>query len=853
MLTRLRDRPGSRGERGQVVVLFALLLPVFLSLGAIVISIGNWYTHGKHLQTKADAAAFAGGSVWGFPCGPDIDLKIEGQARTYAGPHMKADGTPYTGLAFNNQVGGVTGSQIHVVLNGSAWYDDDSNPFPAERDDPANASICDAKILDVKLTEDNSFPLFRYLPFFPDIKRKARVEIDQIESLSGLLPIAVRIPRPLSAAAVFYNENSGLILDVRYMCESTNVGGLPAGLGGWTTLDPTNNQGPMGTSLCPSWTPPFNVGARTGVVVATSFRPACDIANPPPGPCLQDSGWVGQQVNNFCRQASGSVQCWDATGTGSTQNVQSGIQLIRGYPNAGGPPPPLRSVYLDGAPANCGAYFNSVSTTCTARLNVALDLSAYTGQYPNPSPPPLQITAPLIASDVQVRYRLVRGDGSSSCNYGVNCNVLANSAGASGAMVGFSTGGNASSPDLPLTPDSQGNAVALEIRLRNASGGGLPAACGNANFNANCRWFYTGSATNASTAPTDVAILADPVQRSFSGSVDRTGPLRWTRLTADTDNPCDSVPNLGLSETAEAASVPAGGHCFYFEMGLQGGIARDQDEPSIAFNLGSTGSQRALIDCDDVAGSNLMTEIQNGCPRYATHQFTYTPYCPNVNSITGLLAPHPAPWDASNGWPPAGGTRCVITQTGASNQIIPGFNQRFFGVQNNPTCPADNAQGYVPGRNYWHDNNNMYNGATFAETIPTLVHGNNLRTDDPRLVTLFFTPYDSFSSGGNEPFPIVGFGAFYVTGYGRTTGGGGSWQGGAPEDPCTGGNVGNPLDGLPYGWGNEPPPDLNLGANQTWVWGHFVNPVLLTSNATPTATLCNPGASFQPCVAVLVE
>ena len=44
------------------------------------------------------------------------------------------------------------------------------------------------------------------------------------------------------------------------------------------------------------------------------------------------------------------------------------------------------------------------------------------------------------------------------------------------------------------------------------------------------------------------------------------------------------------------------------------------------------------------------------------------------------------------------------------------------------------------------------------------------------------------------------FGTFYVTGWGRVTGGGLTI-----DDPCTGGNNGNLFDGT----GNEPPPDLN--------------------------------------------
>jgi hypothetical protein len=180
-----------------------------------------------------------------------------------------------------------------------------------------------------------------------------------------------------------------------------------------------------------------------------------------------------------------------------------------------------------------------------------------------------------------------------------------------------------------------------------------------------------------------------------------------------------------------------------------------------------------------------------------------------------------------------------------------GFNQRLFGVSNNPDCPMETGN-FVPGRNYWHDANNNFDNFTFAQDNPAPTRGNRLKiVEDPRYVTLFFTTYDSFSSTGNETFPIVGFGGFYVTGYGRTSAGGGSWQGGAPEDPCDQGNSGA-LDGIPFGVGNEPPPDLNLGANQTWVWGHFITPVILTNNGTPTDKLCDP-SDGEPCVAVLVE
>ena len=59
MLKHSRSRRGE--ERGQVVVLFALLVPVILAIGSIVMSVGNWYVLKRHLQTQVDAAALAGG------------------------------------------------------------------------------------------------------------------------------------------------------------------------------------------------------------------------------------------------------------------------------------------------------------------------------------------------------------------------------------------------------------------------------------------------------------------------------------------------------------------------------------------------------------------------------------------------------------------------------------------------------------------------------------------------------------------------------------------------------------------------------------------------------------------------
>jgi hypothetical protein len=48
-----------RHEAGQTVVLFAILLPLFLGLGAIAVDVGYWYVVRKTAQDAADAAALA--------------------------------------------------------------------------------------------------------------------------------------------------------------------------------------------------------------------------------------------------------------------------------------------------------------------------------------------------------------------------------------------------------------------------------------------------------------------------------------------------------------------------------------------------------------------------------------------------------------------------------------------------------------------------------------------------------------------------------------------------------------------------------------------------------------------------
>jgi Putative Flp pilus-assembly TadE/G-like len=808
-----------RREAGQVVLFFALLLPVLLGIGAIVGGIGNWYVHGKNLQTKADAGAFAGGGRWAFPCGPQIDTRIADTARLYAGSN-------------NPQVGKVPDANVKTRLNALRWYDDDSNPGQLDFDNPTG-SVCSAMRLDVKVTEDNSFPLLSLMPLFPDIKRKAVVQIEEAEGLTGLLPIAIRAPEPVSAAAVYYNEETNRVLGVKYLVKADGIiaptiPGIPGGLQGWTQNNPEDPATGSGSNPYGFWSR-FAPGAKTGVLLAVSFRGACNDASLPPSntkitttaaPCFQDE-YVGQPVSSLCNQGGSTqiVNCFWSTGNWPSEVQQAGLQFIHGYGvnNPGAGPPLVESVYLDGPSANCGAYYAPLQpSTCTAVLHASINI----GSFDPDGPGPLQDTRS--AADTEVRYRIVSDSGTYCAFNTPTCDLLGS--GGPGSTSWTTTN------DLPtFDSGSLRNSIVIRVRLRNTSVGGNP--CGG-TYSSGCQWFYKAGSGALGVAPTDAEVLPDPLQRSFRGNTVSAGSTRWLRLTTDDD--CD--PFTGNVQDGQAASVLAGGqHCFYMDFGLKGGLALNSSDPMVLFNDGVGPSQMGAVDCDPAIPQGQMLEdgILNGCqPWYAKHPFDYNPLCPQQNNL--FTTPNPgAPWDDGR-WPPI---RCIKTRpTGSMNQIEQGFKLRFFGDKNANSCPTTpvGANGYVKGRNYWDIDNNIpaLGGGTYG--YKEGAHDTLFPDGDPRIVTIFIAPTEAFAATGQNTYPIAGFVEVYVTGFGRM-------KSNNPDDPCPGNTAPAEID------------DCQGSSCGYAVWGHLINYAVPSPQATPSGIVCNPGASLQPCVATLVE
>jgi Putative Flp pilus-assembly TadE/G-like len=177
-------RRHTRDERGQVVVLFALFLPVLLALSSVVLDVGNWYVHKKHLQTLVDAGALAAapkfvGCSFQYGDPATANHAIRTAALEYAGDPSRDPATR------NRQH--QAPDNVHVLLNSTRYW---------EPGDPVDGTAvmgldytwdidgsggggdpCSERSLDVKATDEDVPFLVGILPILPDIKTRARVEV----------------------------------------------------------------------------------------------------------------------------------------------------------------------------------------------------------------------------------------------------------------------------------------------------------------------------------------------------------------------------------------------------------------------------------------------------------------------------------------------------------------------------------------------------------------------------------------------------------------------------------------------------------------------------------------------------
>lgn len=311
IVERLRD------EHGSIIPLVALLLLFIVALIALPVEVGNWYEHRRHLQLQVDAAALAGGGLFG-EC-----VQNAAKAETF----MEGEADKYVGLASTNQqVGGAAGHGSFARVYESSTFPPPSSQSP---DDTVAGNPCASGMFDVKATESDIPKFFAFSPL-ATIHAHARVALRQLNEATGMLPMAVPDVRFNYIFATFINESTGNpIAGCPSGCTvQLQKSGVSGGKQLWTT------QAPLNVRIAAN-----DVGVRMRLVGGAD----------PSAPCSQLY-----------------TECYDATSA-------NGLIHIRGW-DASATAPTVHNAWL--LAGNClpDAYFTTAD--CSAGLQAEVDLGS---------------------------------------------------------------------------------------------------------------------------------------------------------------------------------------------------------------------------------------------------------------------------------------------------------------------------------------------------------------------------------------------------------------------------------------------------------------------------------------------
>ena len=340
-----------RGENGGIIALTGLLLPALVVLLAVVIQIGNWWVHKRHLQIQVDAAALAAGQQFAdclHQSGGTVESQMENIALDYGGRSWNAQvGTP-------DSAGPVTLSFQHNA------YPPPANPPAAETDVAEGQDACTSAMFDVKATEAG-IPNFFKLPLLPiSVHAHARVQLRLLTELKGLLPVAVPDVRFNYAFATFIDETTG---NPPSGCPGTctiqlQKSGVTGGEQFWATATPLSV--PITSA---------HIGVRLRLVGGPNPGAACDTLY---------------------------TECYDANSTG-------GVVHIRGWSSGSGVS--LHNAWLLGGSCDPDAYF--AKADCSGGVQAEIDLGDHTASGAG-------ITTNVWASvDGGGKYPLTKGVGTT--------------------------------------------------------------------------------------------------------------------------------------------------------------------------------------------------------------------------------------------------------------------------------------------------------------------------------------------------------------------------------------------------------------------------------------------------------
>jgi Putative Flp pilus-assembly TadE/G-like len=311
-------------EKGGVLVMVTIWLPVLVLFVMFVLETGNWFVHKRHLQVQADAAAFAGGAMFSdcFTPAGGGDATIFNEASKYAGQAGSFQGASYGTALHNDQIGNANRGSVSVLYQSKTYAAESPAPDDTETEGPCSTP---SLMFDVKATEAD-LPLYfgNFIPGLASatINAHARVQLRTVESQSGLLPIAVPDVRFNYAFATFIDETTGATLATTQLQKAGTSGGQQL----WST---SSNVDVAISSP--------HVGVRIRLVGGTDANAGCD------------------QLY---------VECYDAESA-------NGAVHIRGWDPDGGTPA-VRDAWLLAGTCAPDAYF--ATGDCSAGVQANVDL-----------------------------------------------------------------------------------------------------------------------------------------------------------------------------------------------------------------------------------------------------------------------------------------------------------------------------------------------------------------------------------------------------------------------------------------------------------------------------------------------
>ena len=370
-----------RNERGQVIVLAAVMIPVFLLMTALVLDAGSWFAHKRQLQNRADAAALAAGDELAkrWPAcitDPASQTAITAVAKHYGGA-LESGGVSVDPNAVNTEV--VDNSKFDIAINstsynagtdnsdgGGACFDHAVNPAP---EGESNISPAGGTWVDVKVKEKDTKSFAG--AFGVDLlQNRARARVELLESSQGdqFVPLAVPEEEVVKARVRFINDCDGSVMKSVALKPLQQAYQTSSGMSLW---------GPDPSGTAASVAPGTVSLATPSTVPVPNTSPICN------GNSERDYTPIRVEVRVAGRpdiDISDSVSCSTLQSTTSA-DCYSNISQLRVYqPDNGlfGDRPQIRNVTLSPSGANpcvTDPYYSRPATpaACTFDASVFMD------------------------------------------------------------------------------------------------------------------------------------------------------------------------------------------------------------------------------------------------------------------------------------------------------------------------------------------------------------------------------------------------------------------------------------------------------------------------------------------------